>query len=390
MNLCVIRFLDKYFGGFIIFLLSFFKKTFNRNITEASFESKNILVIKLWGLGNLALLSPSLFELKDKYPTARISLLTLDLNKGFSSIHPLIDSCYYISNVSYFLTLKQVLFFIAKNWKKFDLVLDFEQFAKVTSIITFLICPDYSVGFNNPSTNRDLLYSVSIPYIDHSHMVKSFARILKPLGIKLGDTFKYGMEFFDSVPFSEIKDRFFSNVDFKKDFVVVIHAGSSENFKRRRWSQVNFLELINSLIHDFEAKIILTGNKADKEVNDFLERNVKSDAMVNSTMVLNIKDLLQVIKTSTLVITNDTAPVHFASMFNIPTIAFFGPNTPFLYGSLSSQSLNLSNNIFCSPCINNYNYKVTNCQDPVCMKELTFQRVYPDVKAFIKKIAKRC
>jgi len=383
MNLLAVRIIDKYIGGFLVFLLSLFKGV-DDDISKEDFNNKNILVIKTWGLGNLVMLSPSLHAIKKKYPMAKITLLTLKSNKGLVDVHPLIETACYISNDSYVKTILEFLAFIKEKQKTFDLVLDFEQFAKVSSLVTFLIRPRFSIGFDNPSSDRNLLYSKSIPYTDHAHMVYSFGRILKPLNIILSKNLHYGIDSSNEFLFSRFPKKFNRHIDPNRDFIVVMHAGTSANCIRRRWPKEYFVKLIKHLIMDFHAKILLTGTQDDMETNDFISRNIDSDSLINSTMQLTIKDLLSSIRGSSLVVSNDTAPVHFASMFNIPTIAFFGPNTPFLYGSLSTKHINFSADMFCSPCINNYNYKLHHCRDPICITRLTFKKVYPEIKTFIQ------
>jgi len=41
---------------------------------------------------------------------------------------------------------------------------------------------------------------------------------------------------------------------------------------------------------------------------------------------------------ASLLITNDGGPVHFSALTPIPSIVFFGPETPVLYGSLAKNA----------------------------------------------------
>ena len=74
-------------------------------------------------------------------------------------------------------------------------------------------------------------------------------------------------------------------------------------------------------------------------------------------------------------ITNDTAPVHVASALGVPVFAFFGPNTPRLYGPLSRGSHAFYRAIPCSPCLTNMNYKTSHCRMPVCIRDIGVDEV---------------
>ena len=52
----------------------------------------------------------------------------------------------------------------------------------------------------------------------------------------------------------------------------------------------------------------------------------------------------------------------------IPTISFFGPETPSLYGPVSGEYYVFYKNIYCSPCLNIYNTKNSDCKNNECLK----------------------
>jgi ADP-heptose:LPS heptosyltransferase len=85
----------------------------------------------------------------------------------------------------------------------------------------------------------------------------------------------------------------------------------------------------------------------------------------------SIRELMILFHHASLLITNDGGPVHFASMTPIPTIAFFGPETPALYGSLDREAVNYFLGISCSPCLTAYNHRNSPCDgDNACLKEI--------------------
>lgn len=70
-----------------------------------------------------------------------------------------------------------------------------------------------------------------------------------------------------------------------------------------------------------------------------------------------------------LLITNDSGPLHLATVVNTPTISFFGPETPFLYGPVGENHKVFFKEISCSPCIRIRDMKTVNCdKDADCLK----------------------
>lgn len=66
-------------------------------------------------------------------------------------------------------------------------------------------------------------------------------------------------------------------------------------------------------------------------------------------------------------LSNDTGPVHLASQLGTPVLAFYGPNTPVLYGPLSAGSRAFYRDLPCSPCITVANYRSSRCRIHTCM-----------------------
>jgi ADP-heptose:LPS heptosyltransferase len=88
---------------------------------------------------------------------------------------------------------------------------------------------------------------------------------------------------------------------------------------------------------------------------------------------------------ATLLIANDGGPGHFAAMTPIPTIVFFGPESPALYGSLGERAVNLFRNLSCSPCLTAYNHRNSPCNgDNVCLKSIHPDEVLQKTHALLE------
>jgi ADP-heptose:LPS heptosyltransferase len=75
-------------------------------------------------------------------------------------------------------------------------------------------------------------------------------------------------------------------------------------------------------------------------------------------------------------VTNDSGPLHISEAVGTPTVCFFGPETPNLFGPTLTNSLIFYQNMYCSPCLNTYNIKKSTCIDNQCLKRITPQHVF--------------
>lgn len=85
---------------------------------------------------------------------------------------------------------------------------------------------------------------------------------------------------------------------------------------------------------------------------------------------------------ASVLVTNDSGPAHFSAITPIRSIVLFGPETPRLYGGLGNTE-SITADLACSPCVSAANQKNSACNDPVCMRMITPERVLESVRAVL-------
>jgi hypothetical protein len=73
--------------------------------------------------------------------------------------------------------------------------------------------------------------------------------------------------------------------------------------------------------------------------------------------------------------------MHIAAAVRTPTVAFFGPTAPLHYGPGNPEDLVFYRDLHCSPCLTNYNLKVSRCTAPVCVRSISHQEVLTAIEA---------
>ena len=325
-----IRMIDTYIGNLILFLLPQNKKLNN---------GKNILIIRLWTLGESLLTLPMIKKLKEE--GYNINILVTDRSKSVFENVNFIDDIINLKNI----------FSIIKNLNKYDIAIDTEPYLKISSIISWWLSK-FSIGWDNRK------YSINLKYNDKIHTVNNFCRLIEPLNIKYEPK--------ELIPLNYKNENKIKVNDLIKDIknqnkkIIGIHAGMAESSPWRSWK--NFPELINNLNEKYN--IILTGSNEEKKINKSIiltlnNINNISDFSGNT----NLLDLSYLLTQIDLFISNDTGPMHLSAAMKCKTIGLFGPNLPERFGLYGENNISIyeGKKLGCSPCINVHKGSFPNC-----------------------------
>jgi ADP-heptose:LPS heptosyltransferase len=335
-------------------------------------EPQRVLAIKLYGLGNIAMLLPVLAAFRQRFPDAEIDFLSLDENKSLLERSGLVDNVVSLEGASYLsLGFDFVRTFFRLRRRKYDLVLDFEQFIKLSTILTFLTGAPRRFGFNTDGQGRGDLYTTRVVYRDGDHMSAVFLRLLRPLGVeRCSEPLDVEIREDESRAAGALID---DGALKGRGPVVAIHVGSGPNFYKlalKRWPPKNFGQLADQLIERYGARIVFTGKgEEEAELVDIARSEMKHDS-IDACDRLSIGELLALLKHADLTIANDTSVMHLASLVGTPVTAFFGATDPLQYGPRNPHDVVLYKDLYCSPCLTNYNLKISYCTNPVCIRSI--------------------
>ncbi len=374
MPVKLIKFLDKYFGSAIALVLGAFSGSKDRGKFE------KILVVQLWGIGETILVLPSLRALREKYKKATISVVATQRN---------IDIFYNNKDANKILKLNlnpfSVLFFILKNFRKFDLVVDMEEYLNVSAIISFF-AGKYRVGYSH--NVRAKLYHEKVKYNDNQHAMETFLDLVR----KVNADFK--AEKLLSLNYSEQDkervDGFLKNKADKNDFLIGIAPGAAESAKARMWPWKNYAQLCNNILSNKKNKIIFVGNQVENGLIQKIQSEIKvADRTINTAGFFDLNALFYLIKKCNLFVGNDSGPMHIAAAQGVKTVGLFGPNLPVRFGPYGKWNVAIYKGYNCSfsPCINVHKGQVPDClfaensEDyGKCMKNIKVGDVLKEIK----------
>jgi heptosyltransferase-2 len=171
--------------------------------------------------------------------------------------------------------------------------------------------------------------------------------------------------------------------EIKKDGYILIHPFAG--WKAKEWNLRKFLELGELINKKYSCLFIFLSNSISNDIAEELKR--KNISFIETK---TIKELIKVIKGSSVFIGNDSGPIHIANLLNKPTFTIYGPTNPEYHIPLSGVNEYIIHKLKCSP---KPNEKVcfTNggrfgCPSFECMNNLGVEEVMGKLKSFFKEI----
>ena len=129
--------------------------------------------------------------------------------------------------------------------------------------------------------------------------------------------------------------------------LVIIAPGARGHTKR--WTSAGFARVAQRLIAERRAQVIFSGEPDEDSVVEEIQHLMthRAPSAVGLTTMRQLGILMQ---RAALAITNDSAALHLASTWQIPTLAVFGPTDARKYGPTSPVNRTIRRALFCAPC----------------------------------------
>jgi len=369
--------IDKSVGSFLCFVLGSINKIRpKRKGVNSIIIPKNILIIKLWALGESVLTLPMIKGIRQKYPDSKITVIARKQNKAVYENIPFIDN---------------IIEFEPKNFlrlfclfSKFDLSFDCEPYLKLSGLVSWF-CAKQRVGFSH--TIRSWLYTNTVDFNDKQNEVLTYMDMARIAGVN------YVPEQLEKLVYSpENKKKVDSllkeaNIS-ESDFIVGLCVGSGGSSKQRMWPSEYFAQLADKLIEEKNAKIIFVGAPNESELITVVRSKMKH-ASFSTAGKTNIRDLFYLAECCKLVVSNDTGPMHVAAAQGAKTIGLFGPNLSVRFGPFGKNNASIEKFLPCRPCINVHKGQLPKCKfkddkEGYCMKLISVDDVYAAAKKLIE------
>ncbi|HJV35782.1 glycosyltransferase family 9 protein [Geomonas sp.] len=289
---------------------------------------KRVLLVRPGGIGDAVLLVPAIRALQNAYPEAEITVLAERRNAAVFSLCPGLDRVLLYDQGDLF----QVL------GGGYDLVIDTEQWHRLSAVVCRLARPQLSIGFATNARKR--LFSHRIPYAHDRYEAESFFDLLAPLGIERPASLETP---FLVVP-AEAAARAKALLGDIERPRVAFFPGAS--IAERRWGAERFRQVADHLALRGLLPVVVGGGE-DAEEGEYI---VKRCGGINLAGKTSLVETAAVLARSLLLVSGDSGVLHLAVGLGVPTVSLFGPGIEAKWGPKGEFDLVLNKKLACSPC----------------------------------------
>ncbi len=336
------RLFDFLLGVPLLKLIAGFKK---RKPPSSSGLPHKILIIKLAAVGDTILLVPVLRELRKKLPQAEIHWLVSSVNASLAQTVPYVDRVIVWTPVSPWGVPALV-----RELKKetYDTVIDLEQWARMTALISFFTGASQRIGFDTPGQHRAALYTDPVPKSSRQHEIKDFyaavSRVV-PLPLNLD------LELFETEKGQSEAGQWEKELSPLKDRpLVLLHPGCGADGLPREWPLSEYALIGNWLIRTYRARLVLTAGPEEVFKTQRLKKLLNHQALDLGGRI-SWQGTVSLIKKVDLVVSGNTGVMHLAAAFKKPQVALHGPTDPTIWGPLNSHAVIVSSPCPQCPCL---------------------------------------
>lgn len=338
-----------------------------------------IVVAKYKGMGSIVQSSGLLAALREKYPTAEIVFLSTKANSGILNYYSKFISKQLLIDDSSILRLKISSIRALFNMWKFrpQLFIDLEVYSNYGTLMCTLSAATNRMGFYKSDKDyRTGLYTHLMVYNIKAPLSEIYMQTARMLGI---GNLNGNLPYLNKNTEAEL-NLFSKFPGLKNQKFFIINPNASDLRLERRWPAGSFVNLISQLIKEYpEHYFVLVGNKAEKAYVSEISNIFKGETRVADTSsLLNLTELIELIRNSETVITNDTGPLHLSLALQKNTVGLFGPCSPTQYGQMQFCTP-VYMNLYCSPCV--HEFLIPPCGgNNRCMKDIQVENVLAAIR----------
>jgi len=282
-----------------------------------------ILVLKLKRIGDLILTTPALVALRQAFPEAHVTLCILENCEGLIPALPCVDETLVFRNRRANAPLLARL-----TLGGFDVCLDFTGNDRSAFFALLSRAPRrITWGWVKRSWHRPWAFNEFVDSsVRENHTVDHHLDLLAPLGIERRD-----VPVTLNLPASADADasRLLAEAGIDGPYAVV-HPGTAR--AEKYWVPERWAAVIDHCQGELGLPCLVTGSRDGfEQAHIEAIRGKVTTPWRDGSGKANLLGLAALIRRASLLLSMDSAPVHFGAAFGTPQIALFGETNPFAW-----------------------------------------------------------
>jgi len=280
-------------------------------------------------LGDTLLFSGPLQDLRAACPQAHIVHICMKQNLAAAEIIPGADERILVNLISPVETIAKI------RAQRFDILLDFSSWQRLTALYTIVSGAGFTVGFSTPGQYRSRGYDRTVEHTRDRHELDNLRALLYDCGLfpNLPAPHAPSVVIPDTtpVPFADEPD------------IVVFHPwASGQRFWLREWPKARWFALAQRLNRP-ETLFVITGGPSDvPRMTPFVKR-LRSVGLRVAPFVSpdGFHSLTRLLLRARLVASVNTGVMHLAAIVGAPTVSLNGPTAEHRWGARGPRVANV-------------------------------------------------
>ena len=346
-------------------------------------NTKNVIWLQTAFLGDIILTTGAIKLLKEKSSKTNQYLITTPIGEKALKDHSDLHKIFTIDkkNQLFPQLIKLKKTFKEYNINKFNsLLIQPHKSIRSRMISLYLNLPTISYEESFLSS----LATEKVKRVGVFHESQRIALLLEPLG------FSRELILTARPSLAPLKDdRMLFDLD-SSTLKIGIAPGSK--WETKRWPAQYFSGLIRRLLEIDNVAIIMLGDQNERPLTSTILKEIVhtqlSKKVHNLVGRTSLEDLRRIYPQLNLMICNDSSPLHYASAYNIPTVAIFGSTTSHMgFGPLAQQRYVLENKkLNCRPCTHHGPQRCP-LKHFKCMRDIKVENVFEACHKLIREVS---
>lgn len=307
-------------------------KIFPNRRQQIPVQPTRVLFIRPGGIGDAALLIPTITALAERFPEARIQVLAEQRNAAVFHL------CTHVDRIWRYDRPAELL---ACLMGPYDLIIDSEQWHRLSTVAGRISRCSCLIGFDTNAERRRLL-DIAIPYRHDDCELDSFLHLLAPLGIAAGAP---------SRPFLRVPEaaarktaELLGELIAKHQPYAVLFPGAS--IAERRWGAANFHEVARRLTEN-GLGLVVVGGREDQGEGEGIIAGLGGKNLAGRT---SLTESAAIIHRAAVLVSGDSGLLHIGVGLGTPTVSLFGPGIAAKWAPRGTNHIVLNRKFPCSPC----------------------------------------
>ena len=345
---------------------------------------KEILLFNLTRMGDLIQTTPVLTGLKKNWPNARITFLVNSNFKEICKDMPFIDNLIVCDRIAFTKMLLNEKHSLVECYRRIEELIDEVNQTEYDLVINYVPMAESCIlaSLFNAREVRGVTVGVDGARVIRHPWQRYFMNMLpsrrynpfhlcdimiKSAGISpTGDGLCLSVSEEESAKARARLERFGIS---DSDLLIGFHLGASQEL--RSWPVASFARLGDRLSESLKARILLTGSGSEEKLGKEFE-SVAAFKAINLIGKTSLREAAALLKRCSLLITNDTGPLHMATAVGTTAIAMFLAHACFREtGPYGENHYAIEANISCLPCGHG-----VKCTNPRCKDMITPDSVF--------------